>query len=306
MEKIDTSTQQKRLTAEQTDAGTKILNDMLSQMVFFRDILAKNCDDETVETHLSLIQHKFDDLAVTLGQSDMADQKYNRICRMLRNANKKIAELQSEIGNQVGTEAALARIKEMQSWFETWYSLSGFHYVSIEEKLNGFYADFSNEIDIIEPGEDRTEITFGSKQFAIWIFRQVPYLFHDGYKLRDEQFHKEILDCDSNKEALKTLIETTFPGANVMEFHGRIDNKNKTSLRMKAYIPYAGVTAWHDSILEKARQAGDRYKCGKLYVRKTELKSQLRKEHTFRKHASASMIKEAEAELEKIQKITEL
>ena len=34
---------------------TKILNDMLSQMVFFRDILAKNCDDETVETHLSLI-----------------------------------------------------------------------------------------------------------------------------------------------------------------------------------------------------------------------------------------------------------
>ncbi len=153
----------------------------------------------------------------------------------------------------------MAALQHAQELFETWYTLSGFHYASLSYSPWQMMAEFSSEITQFRKSDDRTDWCHRQKDLAAKAEPVTPYLFQespvlgDTYDVRTETYHKELLDTDNNRNKLKQLFHGTFPGSRIWKFESHNDN-NDFLLRFTVYIPYSGIWAWKEKVL--AQDAG--------------------------------------------------
>ena len=252
-------------------AAEKVASQTVQQLNFFAHLLKiRKCGQTEVDTHMSLLRNSFDDLAQILGK-DVLSSRLAETQLLLREANGKISDLERKLGAEADTDTAMAKLRSLEERFETWYQLSGFHYATLTYYRNGINADFSDEIE--HNRDTGPHIHLGDKALAVQIAPVVPYLFESGYDILKDNFHDNLLDTDKNKQALKDLFLTTFPGSHINGYKSHRNNDN-FALRVEVYIPYKSIDIWYKNVVQKAAELGS-YPVGKLYVRKTELESML-------------------------------
>lgn len=249
-----------KLEENQRKAACKTLADTISYCDFLKHCLLEDTyDDGILSDGMDLLRHYYGDLARHIGKERFLSDKLEDAYRQLRKARKETDRIRKQIGESVTTDKAIAHIRTLVKQFETWYQLCGFHYARIEHAAQGIYADFSQDIEMPCPEEERIYVTFGDEETAVQVAHAVPYLFDKGYSLYRDTFHSEMLDCDANRKKLQRLFEKTFPGSRVMSFSSRFQGGSpfhkepeRSLLRTNVYIPYGSIDLWYDKALKKA------------------------------------------------------
>lgn len=249
-----------KLGEDQRNAACKTLVNIISYCNFLKQCLMQDTyDDNILSDGMDLMRHYYEDLARDTGKERFLSDKLEDAYKQLREARKETDRIKKQIGESVTTDKAIAHIRTLVRQFETWYQLCGFHYAQIEYSGQGIYADFSCEIEMPCPEEERVYVTFGDEEIAMQVAHAIPYLFDKGYSLYRYTFHSEMLDCDTNRKKLQKLFEKTFPGSRMISFSSRFQDGSpfhkepeRSLLRTKVYIPYGSIDLWYDKALKKS------------------------------------------------------
>ena len=279
------------------DASDEISR-LLSSVSFMKQLLdGGNLNRDEAECHLKLIRHGHDSLSGLLG-ADPLSKDLSDAYAMLRDANMKIADLESRLGKETTAASMAARMAVLEDWFCTWYKLSGFHYMSLTHGRYGIGFDSSDEIEHAPVSPE--SITFGDRELAVRIAGAVPYAFEKA-DLKRDTFHDNLLDTQRNHELLAALITGAFPGARITGFRSHSDGPGEYMLRVEGFVSWADIEAWHGKILALASERA--VNAGKFYVRVAELAGRLAS-RTYTSHVEKARLMEDRQELARLRTVT--
>lgn len=256
-------TQQERADAIQEIARLRSQTEFLSEL-----IRTGNCNADEAKCHMTLIRQVHDSLAGLL-HTDALSKDLDDAYASCRAANARVRELEKQLGEDVTAQAAVSRLQACESWFQAWYKLCGFDYMSLEWGPYGLSFKSSSEID--HRGDDPENITFGNRELAVMIAPLVPYEFLN-YDLKRDTFHDSLKDTQANHDKLDGLFIRTFTGARIFSFTSHLDGNDRL-LRIEGHVPWESIEKWHGTMLEKAAKLPR--PTGRLYVEKAELASRL-------------------------------
>ena len=233
------------LTPDIADRVSRITREMASQLVFLAGIVRNGqLSKSDVATHLGLCDHQIKELASALGQGSFLDEKLDSVTADLKQANKRIREMEASSGSKLSANAVCGALRHYEDIFRTWCALTGFHYASVQYAPRGLICDFSSEIEGLE-GTDKARIAtmhLGDKEIAEKIIRHTPYVFKDAYVCEDG-LRTELLDTESNRNLLKELFATDFPQSHLSSLTSRSD-RGQYLLGCVVYITYEDLQRW--------------------------------------------------------------
>lgn len=259
---------------EKLQKTVDVIQEIRSQVAFLQTLLEKNaCGATDVKTHMGLLRHRYDDLAALFGY-DGVSRALDQAHSDNRAANLEIAELKRRLGKKTTAQGASSRLNALEQAFHTWRRLCGFDYVSTGWTQYSLTLEFTSHIDHQDDDDDKDNNgadSFGDRDLAGRIRKKVPYRFGKGsdWDLKKDSFHDDMLDTDKNREKLKDLLTSTFPGASVHGFSSHRDGQWYL-LRMKGAVPWEAIETWLASVDPKA--ADDE---GMYYVRLREIQATL-------------------------------
>lgn len=272
------------------------------QLRFMAELL-KNGDFRSDEcrTHMALMRHTYDSLS-QIFKTDVLSGELERAYAACREANNRISQLEAQLGAGVTASASEARLREVQSWFETWYQLYGLHYVTLQWFASGLQFETSDQVD--KNTGDPENITFGDRQLAIRIKQLVPYGMVN-YNLREDTFHDNLLDTEANRSLLAKTFRNNFPNVRIHGFESYANNGRDMFLRLKGFIPWSDIENWHRSVLEAWAAMPKPENCGRYYVEKAAIESRLASK-LYTGHAGAGQIQADRDRLKYLRDLTKL
>lgn len=272
------------------------------QLRFMAELL-KNGDFRSDEcrTHMALMRHAYDSLS-QIFKTDVLSGELERAYTACQEANNRISQLEAQLGAGVTASASEARLREVQSWFETWYQLYGLHYVTLQWFAHGLQFETSDQID--KNTGDPENITFGDRQLAIRIKQLVPYGMVN-YDKREDTFHDNLLDTEANRNLLSKTFRNNFPNVRIHGFESCAGNGSDMFLRMKGFIPWSDIENWHTEILKAWAAMPKPENCGRYYVEKAAIESRLASK-LYTGHAGPGQIQADRDQLKYLRDLTKL
>ena len=289
------------LSKEDREAAIEEASKLLSSISFMRSLLAEgkfNADEAAC--HLQLMRHGYDGLA-KLFNMDLLSKDLDKAYAMLREANGRVSELESQLGLGTTASAAVARLSQLEDWFCTWYQLSGFHYMSLKYTKFGLSFETSDEIEHAPVTPE--DIHFGDRALAVKIAPVMAYAF-DSFDKKRDTFHDNLYDTQKNHDAMIALFAQSFPGVRFHGFRSPTDGPNEFMLRAEGFVPWEDIEKWRDKTVRIAEETAGR-NTGRLYVRIAELAGRLAS-RSYTKHAGADLIKSDREELARIRTVARL
>lgn len=288
------------LTPQERADAIEEIKKLHSQTAFLAELLQMDkCNADEAKCHMDLIRHAHDSLAGLL-KTDALSTALDQAHATCREYSARIHELEGQLGSGTTAAAAMARLKQCEDWFSTWYQMLGWHWMKTDWGPYGLQFETSEEIE--HPPVLPENTTFGDKTLAVAIDGTVPYEFLN-YDLKKDTFHDFILDTQANHERILDLFKRTFPGARVHKFMSYSDSGGML-LRAEGSVPWEDIEKWHAAILEAGEKlnAG---RTGKFYIEKLELASRLAS-RTYVSHADKKQVAEDRSRLAWLRAVTEL
>ncbi|MDF2880167.1 MAG: hypothetical protein K0R54_724 [Clostridiaceae bacterium] len=226
------------LSFEDKKKVIKKINEMLSNMFFFRDLVEGDIVNKTnVWTNLGLNEGFHSDLSKMVGyDSILLNEKEKRHVE-IREKNIEIRRLIDLLGKGVSPEAVTGAINRYENILRAWYESEGWHYASVSYSAYGIIADLSSDMSMEKEAHLADKEIFkvfknnnGTKQKT-----------DDGWDIHNAQFKSELLDTDNNKKRFQELLLSDFPNAVIYKFSGRKNDYNGFSLRIEFNIPYTDL-----------------------------------------------------------------
>lgn len=284
------------LDAEASQKAANEAMEAAQQLAFLSRLLeAGTCSPSSVETHLKLTRGYYDNLSAMLGGKGVLDKEHAELTRMLREANEKARSLERAVGQKAEFETVISGFKILCEAFESWYSLSGFHYANVQHSPYGLTADFSDELEHYESQESRVFGHFGDKTLKHAIVSCCPGLDLDKMDIRVDGTRHEMLDTEKNKKYLRDFILLSFPEARITGFKSNFDQGDYT-LRFSIHVTWPDLNAWKQRMLETARTGG-KARTGRVYLARIDAKAKLASK-TWTGYATPDMLEETQANLQ--------
>lgn len=258
------------MTVEEREDAIQTIRTLHSQTGFLAQLLDADAVGESEAiTHMSLMRHSYDDLAALL-RTDPISKDLEQAHAMCREANERVREMESRLGQSVTADAAMSKLKTLEEWFAAWWELSGFHYMQISWLQWGIQFESSDDIDHpnIQPGD----ITFGDKELALQAAPVVPYLFH-GIDVRKDTYHDELLLTSGNVAKLQERILAAFPNFRLTGCSSHVDGSDLL-LRLNGIVPWTDIEKWRDRVLAEAAKLPPR-NTGKYFVELSTLERRM-------------------------------
>lgn len=224
------------------EKALKAVNDLLSSLSFFRQLIPADPQRSEVCTHLSLLEHGLADLSAATGYNGMVAQEQEQRHAEIRAANLKIRELTEQMGQTMTGEAISAGLRRYENLLRAWYETAGFRYASIDFNEWNMRIDMGHEIN--NQHADEPHLADKAAYAAAIRSNTIPLITSDiGWDLAVDRYHSCPLDTDNNRRKIIELYAASFPGAIVTEFR-TIRDGNKYLLTHKAIVPYTDIERW--------------------------------------------------------------
>lgn len=172
---------------------------------------------------LKVAEFELADLGKTLGvETDSAKEREERFT-MLRTANLRVRELETQLGNAQGADVTQACLKVLDARLNDWWDLEGFGHISnIAFQRYGCTVDFSCSLFGDFRGSDSVTPVSDKERRALWHAS----LAERGFSVVQEDRREWALeDCDATRKVLMALIAQRLPSARVL----RLENSNRSN-----------------------------------------------------------------------------
>lgn len=185
---------------------------------------AKRPLDAALATNvLKVAEFELADLGKTLGvETDSAKEREERFV-MLRAANLRVRELESQLGNTQGADVTQACLKTLDARLNSWWDLEGFgHITNIAFARYGCTVNFSCLLFGDFRGSDSTTPVSDKERRALWHAS----LVERGFAVVQEDRREWALeDCDATRKTLVDLFAQRLPSARVV----KLENANRAN-----------------------------------------------------------------------------
>lgn len=236
------------LTNEEIGKVLKSINESVSNLMFFRDLIQSDSMDgqitkNDVWTHLGLNESYHAELSKQVGyDSILATERDNRH-KEIRQKNQEIKRLIEQRGKEVTPEAVAGALRRYRDILDAWYENEGFRYASIEKTtIYGITAELTSEMEIKkDPPSKNSEIkkTLWTKDTG------TIQKIENGWDIQSGRYIAELLDTNNNKENITNLIRNAFPKSRILSFQSRINDHSSFSLRTTFNVPYSDLDLYY-------------------------------------------------------------
>ena len=218
----------------------------LDQLGFLRTlVMSDKLSRSDVKTHLQLLRYTYENLSKNLDNGETVSAELENATAMLRAANKKIRDLESQLGAGLTGDALSAGMKHYEDLFRAWYERAGFHYASVTFTPWCLQADFGDEL--VKPGQPEAHCA----PHALFDLMCVEYSIN-ALEKHEDTFKDILLATDYNREELTKIFKSNFPGSRISKFEYHKDRELWT-MRFVALVPFQDIYAMAEKCLEKEK-----------------------------------------------------
>ena len=237
------------LSGEEKEEVIKKLNDEISCLLFFRDLIQEEKAVVTnVWTCLGLNESYHADLSKIVGYDSILAKEKEKRYKEIREKNEKIRKLTEQRGKEVTPEAIQGALSRYEDIFRAWYNNEGFNYASISNlSAYGMTAELTSEMNF----KNSAKYDYNNDEInkKIWTENSgTEEKINNGWDIYKSQFHAELLDTENNKKRINELLLSYFPNTRIFKFIGRKNDYNGFSLRTEFHISYSDLDTYYNSL----------------------------------------------------------
>lgn len=237
---------------ELNDENKKIITKSATDITSVIDMMVTYASDnvltkETGALTIKIIEDAIKDLSAVFDYESAKNKEYEKLTKMLSEANQKVRNLTIQIGqnNLNNPDALVAAMHYYEDIFRIWYKACGFHYASLEKMspYGHFTFDFSSEIDEMEPDEKDSCMKHFKKylsmlDMATEIFNKVKPIYEKdaGYDIIHDGYRSDLLGTHNNQQLLTKLFKHYFPDCTINNFNHRRNDYGSFSMNINVII----------------------------------------------------------------------
>lgn len=215
----------------------------LDQLSFLRQlVMSDKLSRSDVKTHLQLLRYTYENLSKNLDNGETVSAELESVTAMLRSANERIRDLESQLGAGLTGDALSAGMKYYEDLFRAWYERAGFHYATVTFTPWCVHADFGDELT--KPGQPEAHCA----PRALFDRMRVEYSIN-GLEKHEDTFKDILLATDYNRDELARIFRSAFPGSRISKFEYHKDRELWT-MRFEALVPFQDIYNMAEKCLE--------------------------------------------------------